>query len=154
MGAAAWPCARALLLLLLPQPLALGLPLLPAACVSRITGSSPSQRLAKIRKIRKRKKCTCNEMFSDLMLSSHTNRVQMNAWRQKMSERRKAQNDREERWWAEKGARDRSYRGGQEHLGHDDDGYQAYCTVCCHKAMSCCCVVMQYHICQPPGDVQ
>ncbi|XP_048694960.2 uncharacterized protein LOC125631786 [Caretta caretta] len=34
-----------------------------AACVSRITGSSPSQRLAKIRR---RKKCTREEMFSEL----------------------------------------------------------------------------------------
>ncbi|XP_073189109.1 uncharacterized protein [Lepidochelys kempii] len=34
-----------------------------AACVSRITGSSPSQRLAKIRR---RKKCTHEEMFSEL----------------------------------------------------------------------------------------
>ncbi|EMP36646.1 hypothetical protein UY3_06138 [Chelonia mydas] len=42
----------------------------------------------------------------------------------------------------------RPYRGGQEHLGHDDDGYQSYCTVCCHKAMGCCCVAMQYRVCQ------
>ncbi|XP_073205278.1 uncharacterized protein [Lepidochelys kempii] len=69
-----------------------------AACVSRITGSSPSQRLAKIRR---RKKCTRDEMFSELMLSSHTDRAQTNAWRQMMSECRKAQNDREERWRAE-----------------------------------------------------
>ncbi|XP_077665464.1 uncharacterized protein LOC144260655 [Eretmochelys imbricata] len=69
-----------------------------AACVSRITGSSPSQRLVKIRR---RKKRTRDEMFSELMLSSHTNRAQTNAWRQTMSECRKAQNDREERWWAE-----------------------------------------------------
>ncbi|EMP30687.1 hypothetical protein UY3_12109 [Chelonia mydas] len=54
----------------------------------------------------------------------------------------------------EAGASDRPYRGGQEHLGHDDDGYQAYCTVCCHKAMNCCCVAMQYRICQHPGDVR
>ncbi|XP_073213959.1 uncharacterized protein [Lepidochelys kempii] len=47
-----------------------------AACVSRITGSSPSQRLAKIRR---RKKCTRDEMFSELMLSSHTDRAQTNA---------------------------------------------------------------------------
>ncbi|XP_077692625.1 uncharacterized protein LOC144276434 isoform X2 [Eretmochelys imbricata] len=58
-----------------------------AACVSRITGSSPSQRLAKIRR---RKKRTRDEMFSELMLSSHTDRAQMNAWRQTMSECRKA----------------------------------------------------------------
>ncbi|XP_074975223.1 uncharacterized protein LOC125621743 isoform X2 [Caretta caretta] len=69
-----------------------------AACVSMITGSSPSQRLVKIRK---KKKPTCDEMFSELMLSSHTDRAQTNAWRQIMSECRKAQNDRDERWWAE-----------------------------------------------------
>nr|XP_048696962.1 uncharacterized protein LOC125632570 isoform X1 [Caretta caretta] len=62
-----------------------------AACVSRITGSSPSQRLVKIRR---RKKRTRDEMFSELMLSSHTDRAQMNAWRQTMSKCRKAQNDR------------------------------------------------------------
>ncbi|XP_074983369.1 uncharacterized protein LOC142071640 [Caretta caretta] len=69
-----------------------------AACVSRITGSSPSQRLVKIRR---RKKRTCDEMFSELLLSSHTDRAQMNAWRQTMTDCRKAQNDWEERWWAE-----------------------------------------------------
>nr|XP_048683838.1 sorting nexin-27 isoform X1 [Caretta caretta] len=69
-----------------------------AACVSMITGSSPSQRLVKLRKKKKR---TRDEMFSELMLSSRTDRAQMNAWRQIMSECRKAQNDREERWRAE-----------------------------------------------------
>ncbi|CAM4596852.1 unnamed protein product [Lepidochelys olivacea] len=69
-----------------------------AVCVSMITGSSPSQRLVKIRKKEKR---TRDEMFSELMLSSHTDRAQMNAWRQIMSECRKAQNDWEERWRAE-----------------------------------------------------
>ncbi|XP_073214204.1 uncharacterized protein [Lepidochelys kempii] len=69
-----------------------------AACVSMITGSSPSQRLVKLRKKKKR---TRDEMFSELMLSSHTERAQTNAWRQIMSECRKAQNDREERWRAE-----------------------------------------------------
>nr|XP_048720956.1 uncharacterized protein LOC125642978 [Caretta caretta] len=69
-----------------------------AACVSMITGSSPSQRLVKLRKKKKR---TRDEMFSELMLSSHTDRAQMNAWRQIMSEGRKAQNDRGERWRAE-----------------------------------------------------
>ncbi|XP_048720851.2 AP-1 complex subunit sigma-3 isoform X1 [Caretta caretta] len=69
-----------------------------AACVSVITGSSPSQRLVKIRKKKKR---TRDEMFSELMLSSHTDRAQTNAWRQIMSECRKAQNDWEERWRAE-----------------------------------------------------
>nr|XP_048707113.1 uncharacterized protein LOC125637082 [Caretta caretta] len=69
-----------------------------AACVSMITGSSPSQRLVNIRKKKKR---TRDEMFSELMLSSRTDRAQTNAWRQIMSECRKAQNDREERWRAE-----------------------------------------------------
>ncbi|XP_073179455.1 sorting nexin-27 isoform X3 [Lepidochelys kempii] len=69
-----------------------------AACVSMITGSSPSQKLVKLRK---KKKCTRDEMFSELMLSSRTDRAQTNAWRQIMSECRKAQNDREERWRAE-----------------------------------------------------
>ncbi|XP_074808661.1 uncharacterized protein LOC141987323 [Natator depressus] len=69
-----------------------------AACVSRITGSSPSQRLVKIRRQKKR---THDEMFSELMLSSHTDIAQTNAWRQTMSECRKAQYDREERWRAE-----------------------------------------------------
>nr|XP_048713715.1 neuronal PAS domain-containing protein 2 isoform X1 [Caretta caretta] len=68
-----------------------------AACVSMITGS-PSQRLVKLRKKKKR---TRDEMFSELMLSYHTDRAQTNAWRQIMSECRKAQNDRELRWWAE-----------------------------------------------------
>ncbi|XP_073183922.1 uncharacterized protein [Lepidochelys kempii] len=69
-----------------------------AACVSVITGSSLSQRLVKIRK---KKKHTRDEMFSELMLSSRTDRAQTNAWRQIMSECRKAQNDRKERWRAE-----------------------------------------------------
>ncbi|XP_048714441.2 adenosine kinase isoform X2 [Caretta caretta] len=72
-----------------------------AACVSRITGSSSSQRLAKIRS---RKKRIRDEMFFELMLSSHTDRAQTNAWRQTVSECRKAQNDREEKWWAEERA--------------------------------------------------
>ncbi|XP_077665961.1 uncharacterized protein LOC144260910 [Eretmochelys imbricata] len=69
-----------------------------AACVSMITGSSPSQRLVKIRKKKKR---THDEMFSELMLSPHTDRAQTNAWRQIMSECRKPQSDREERWRTE-----------------------------------------------------
>nr|XP_048709417.1 uncharacterized protein LOC125637940 [Caretta caretta] len=90
-----------------PKPTQGCLPYLPgregtsAACVSRITGSSPSQRLVKIRR---RKKRTCDEMFSELLLSSHTDKAQTNAWRQTMSECRKAQNDREERWRAEERA--------------------------------------------------
>nr|XP_048702270.1 uncharacterized protein LOC125634998 isoform X2 [Caretta caretta] len=69
-----------------------------AACVSMITGSSPSQRLVKLRR---RKKHTRDEIFSELMVSSHTDRAQMTVWRQTMSECRKAQYDRERRWRAE-----------------------------------------------------
>ncbi|EMP35860.1 hypothetical protein UY3_06964 [Chelonia mydas] len=53
------------------------------------------------------------------------------------------------------GTPDRRYRGGQEHLRHDEDGFQAYCTICCHKTMGCCCcVAMQYCVCQHPGDIR
>ncbi|XP_048716226.2 uncharacterized protein LOC125640998 isoform X2 [Caretta caretta] len=69
-----------------------------AACVSMISGSSPSQRLVKIRRQKKR---TRDEMFSELMVSSHTDIAQTTAWRQTMSECRKAQYDWEERWRAE-----------------------------------------------------
>nr|XP_048705378.1 uncharacterized protein LOC125636406 [Caretta caretta] len=82
-----------------------------AACVSMITGSSPSQRLVKIRKKKKR---THDEMFSELMLSSHTDRAQTNAWRQIMSECRKAQNDREEGWRAEDRAEAQMWRQRDE----------------------------------------
>ncbi|XP_074815923.1 uncharacterized protein LOC141991504 [Natator depressus] len=58
-----------------------------AANVSSLHVSSPSQRLSKIRS---RKKRTHDEMFSELMQSSHTERSQHNAWRETMSESRKA----------------------------------------------------------------
>ncbi|XP_074811110.1 uncharacterized protein LOC141988906 [Natator depressus] len=82
-----------------------------ATCVSMITGSSPSQRLVKIRR---RKKCTCDEMFSELMVSSHTDIAQTTAWRQTMSECRKAQYDREERWRAEERAEAQMWRQRDE----------------------------------------
>ncbi|XP_073189509.1 uncharacterized protein [Lepidochelys kempii] len=75
------------------------------------SGSSPSQRLVKLRKKKKR---TRDEMFSELMLSSHTDRAQTNAWRQIMSECRKAQNDREERWRAEERAEAQMWRQRDE----------------------------------------
>ncbi|XP_038266468.1 uncharacterized protein LOC119858955 [Dermochelys coriacea] len=65
-----------------------------AANVSSLHVSSPSQRLSKIRS---RKKRTRDEMFSELMQSSHAERAQHNAWRETMSESRKAQNEREQR---------------------------------------------------------
>ncbi|EMP36188.1 hypothetical protein UY3_06624 [Chelonia mydas] len=57
--------------------------------------------MERLAKIRRRKKRTCDEMFSDLTLSTHTDRAQQNTWRQTISERRKTQYDREERWQAE-----------------------------------------------------
>ncbi|XP_065441845.1 myb/SANT-like DNA-binding domain-containing protein 2 [Chrysemys picta bellii] len=59
---------------------------------------SPSQRLVKIRR---RKRRTRDDMFTDLQMSSHAERAQQNAWRQSMSHYRKAQCEREERWRAE-----------------------------------------------------
>ncbi|XP_065451877.1 uncharacterized protein LOC135983493 [Chrysemys picta bellii] len=59
---------------------------------------SPSQRLVKIRK---RKRRTWDDMFTELQVSSHADRAQQNAWRQSMSDYRKAQYEREERWRAE-----------------------------------------------------
>ncbi|XP_053865402.1 uncharacterized protein LOC128826079 isoform X3 [Malaclemys terrapin pileata] len=59
---------------------------------------SPSQRLVKIRR---RKRRTRDDMFSELQMSSHADRAQQNAWRQSMSDYRKAQYEREKRWWAE-----------------------------------------------------
>ncbi|XP_065423571.1 uncharacterized protein LOC135975665 [Chrysemys picta bellii] len=59
---------------------------------------SPSQRLVKIRR---RKRRTQDDMFSELQMSSHADRAQQNAWRQSMSECKKAQYEREERWRAE-----------------------------------------------------
>ncbi|EMP32140.1 Glutathione S-transferase theta-1 [Chelonia mydas] len=61
--------------------------------------------LKRLVKIRRRKKCTCDEMFSDFILSSHTDRAQQNMWRQIISECKKTQYDREERWRAEDAGR-------------------------------------------------
>ncbi|XP_065442200.1 uncharacterized protein LOC135981821 [Chrysemys picta bellii] len=59
---------------------------------------SPSQRLVNIRK---RKRRTRDEMFTELQMSAQADRAQQNAWRQSMTEMRKAQYEREERWRAE-----------------------------------------------------
>ncbi|XP_074799298.1 uncharacterized protein LOC141981554 isoform X2 [Natator depressus] len=75
------------------------------------SGSSPSQRVVKIRR---RKKCTRDEMFSELMVSSHTDIAQTTAWRQTMSECRKAQYYREERWRAEERAEAQMWRHRDE----------------------------------------
>ncbi|XP_053877868.1 uncharacterized protein LOC128833768 [Malaclemys terrapin pileata] len=69
--------------------------------VSTLPLSSPSQRLAQIRRQKKfsfffpsRK---ISEIFSELMQSSCTERAQQNVWRQTMAESRKALNERDER---------------------------------------------------------
>ncbi|XP_053904251.1 mediator of RNA polymerase II transcription subunit 15-like [Malaclemys terrapin pileata] len=68
---------------------------------------SPSQRLAKIRR---RKRRARDDMFTELQMSSHTERAQQNAWRQSVSDYRKAQYEREERWRAESRAEDDRWR--------------------------------------------
>ncbi|XP_073185552.1 uncharacterized protein [Lepidochelys kempii] len=55
----------------------------------------PSQRLSHMRR---RKKRTCDEMFSELMQSSGTDRAQQNVWKDTIAEYRKVANEREERW--------------------------------------------------------
>ncbi|XP_065408038.1 leucine-rich repeat-containing protein 20 isoform X4 [Chrysemys picta bellii] len=64
----------------------------------RAANVSPSQRLVKIRR---RKRRTWDDMFLELQMSSQADRAQQNAWRQSMSECKKAQYEREERWRAE-----------------------------------------------------
>ncbi|XP_074810188.1 uncharacterized protein LOC141988250 [Natator depressus] len=66
-----------------------------AANVSMLRLASPYQRLAEIRRQKKR---THDEMFSELMQFTRTERAKHNVWRQTMAESRKAQNEREDRW--------------------------------------------------------
>ncbi|XP_065435835.1 uncharacterized protein LOC122174562 [Chrysemys picta bellii] len=72
---------------------------------------SPSQRLVKIRR---RKWQTWNDMFMELQMSSHADRAQQNAWRQSMSDYRKAQYEREERWRAESRAEESKWRAEED----------------------------------------
>ncbi|XP_074809709.1 zinc finger and SCAN domain-containing protein 20-like [Natator depressus] len=58
-----------------------------AQAVSTWPLSTPSQRLVQIRRWKKR---TWDDMFAELMQSSHTDRAQLNAWRQTIAESRKA----------------------------------------------------------------
>ncbi|XP_065454416.1 uncharacterized protein LOC135984019 [Chrysemys picta bellii] len=68
---------------------------------------SSSQRLVKIRR---RKRRTRDDMISELQMSSHADRAQQNAWKQSMSECKKAQYEREEKWWAESLAEQSKWR--------------------------------------------
>ncbi|KAM7166308.1 uncharacterized protein RBU57_007199 [Macrochelys suwanniensis] len=106
-GEALFPDSQELFLTLEPVPYEPTQGVLPdleggegtsAVNVSTLPLSSPSQRLAKIRSKKKRNR---DDMFSELMQSSHTETAQQNAWRQTLSESRKAQFDREDRWCAE-----------------------------------------------------
>ncbi|XP_053868103.1 uncharacterized protein LOC128827908 [Malaclemys terrapin pileata] len=72
---------------------------------------SPSQRLVKIRR---RKRRTRDDMFSELQMSSHTDRAQQNVWRQSMSECKKAQYEREERWRAESRVEESKWRAEED----------------------------------------
>ncbi|KAM9149620.1 uncharacterized protein ACDP82_006625 [Pangshura tecta] len=66
-----------------------------AATVSRPTPASPSQRLAQIRR---RKKRTWDEMFSELMGCSRAEAAQQTQWRENMSQYQRSHSEREERW--------------------------------------------------------
>ncbi|EMP36006.1 hypothetical protein UY3_06823 [Chelonia mydas] len=59
----------------------------PAANVSMLPASAPSLRLSQIRRQKER---TRDDMFSELMQSSCTDRTQLNAWKPSMAEARKA----------------------------------------------------------------
>ncbi|XP_065406656.1 uncharacterized protein LOC135972484 [Chrysemys picta bellii] len=72
---------------------------------------SPSQRLVKIRR---RKRRTQDDMFLELQMSSHADRTQQNAWRQSMLECKKAQYEREERWWDESPADESKWRAEED----------------------------------------
>ncbi|XP_048707206.1 uncharacterized protein LOC125637119 [Caretta caretta] len=64
------------------------------ANVSILPLSSLSLRLSQIRR---RKKCTRDDMFSEFMQSSCTDRAQLNAWRHSVVESRKALHERDEK---------------------------------------------------------
>ncbi|XP_065407724.1 uncharacterized protein LOC135972705 [Chrysemys picta bellii] len=66
-----------------------------AVTVSRPTRSSDSQRLVQIRR---RKKRTRDDMFSELMGCSRAEQTQ---WRKNMSQYQRAHSKREEKWWQE-----------------------------------------------------
>ncbi|KAM7171726.1 uncharacterized protein RBU57_002972 [Macrochelys suwanniensis] len=66
-----------------------------AASVSRSTRASPSQRLAQIRR---RKKRTRDKMFSELMVCSRTKTAQQTQWRENMSQYQRSYSEREDRW--------------------------------------------------------
>ncbi|KAM9115244.1 uncharacterized protein ACDP82_018631 [Pangshura tecta] len=66
-----------------------------AVTISRPTPASPSRRLAQIRR---RKKRTQDEMFSELMGWSRAEVAQQTQWREKISQYQCSHSEREERW--------------------------------------------------------
>ncbi|XP_053888465.1 uncharacterized protein LOC128839461 [Malaclemys terrapin pileata] len=66
-----------------------------AVSVSRATLASPSQRLAQIRR---RKRRTRDEMFSELMGCSRAEAAQQTQWRENMSQYQRSHSEREDRW--------------------------------------------------------
>ncbi|XP_053883659.1 uncharacterized protein LOC128836949 [Malaclemys terrapin pileata] len=69
-----------------------------AVSVSRATPASPSQRVAQIRR---RKKRTRDKMFSELMGCSRAEAAQQTQWRKNMSQYLRSHSEREDRWWQE-----------------------------------------------------
>ncbi|XP_065425791.1 uncharacterized protein LOC101938901 isoform X6 [Chrysemys picta bellii] len=69
-----------------------------AVSVSQPTPASPSQRLAQIRR---RKRRTRDEMFSELMGCSRAEAAQQIQWRENMSQYQRSHSEREDRWWQE-----------------------------------------------------
>ncbi|KAM7177237.1 uncharacterized protein RBU57_002604 [Macrochelys suwanniensis] len=65
-----------------------------AATVPRLPPASPSQRLSQIRR---RKKRTRDEMFSELMQCSRTELAQLNVWRDRISQYKEAASEQEDR---------------------------------------------------------
>ncbi|XP_065413017.1 uncharacterized protein LOC135973492 [Chrysemys picta bellii] len=70
----------------------------PSATVSQPSLASHSQRLARIRR---RKKRTREDMFSELMACSQAQAAQQTQWRENLTRMHQANMDREERWWQE-----------------------------------------------------
>ncbi|XP_043372766.1 uncharacterized protein LOC122460701 [Dermochelys coriacea] len=98
-GESVLPSSQDLFIILDPIPSEGGIPNPDAgegssgANVSKLPRSAPSLRLSQIRR---RKKRTDDDMFYELMQSSHTDRAQLNAWRHSVLEARKALSDHEE----------------------------------------------------------
>ncbi|XP_053884099.1 uncharacterized protein LOC128837171 isoform X2 [Malaclemys terrapin pileata] len=69
-----------------------------AASVSRPTPASPSQRLAQIRRQKKR---TRDEMFSEIMGCSRAEAAQQTQWRENMSQYQRSHSEQEDRWQQE-----------------------------------------------------